>query len=119
MHMAVQSEAAAAAASAAAEKRVASKAAPGRVMNGTVTHSSPLVADVKLESGKKLRKSTAKQSACKAYYFQLDDAQASKWFPAGQHMLLSRTPSNCCRCQFGIGWGSQPLCRQFACVPEA
>lgn len=51
MHMALQSEAKAAVASAAAEKRAASKAAPGRVVSGTVTHSSPLVADIKLESG--------------------------------------------------------------------
>lgn len=51
MHMAVQSEAAAAAAGAAAEKRVATKAAPGRIVLGTVTHVSPLAADVRLESG--------------------------------------------------------------------
>lgn len=51
LHMALQSEAAAAAASAAAEKRVASKAAPGRIVTGTVTHATPLAADVKLESG--------------------------------------------------------------------
>jgi hypothetical protein len=55
MHMAVQSGAAAAAASAAAEQRVASKAAPGRLVSGTVTHASPLVADVRLESGERAR----------------------------------------------------------------
>ena len=55
MHMAVRSGAAAAAASAAAEQRVASKAAPGRLVSGTVTHASPLVADVRLESGERAR----------------------------------------------------------------
>lgn len=55
LHMAVQSEAAAAAASAAAEQRAASKAAPSRVVSGTVTHASPLAADVKLESGERAR----------------------------------------------------------------
>lgn len=55
MHMAVQSGAAAAAATAAVEQRVASKAAPGRLVSGTVTHASPLAADVRLESGERAR----------------------------------------------------------------
>lgn len=52
LHTAPQSEAAAAATAAAAEKRAQkSKAQPGQLVTGTVMHSSPLSADIKLESG--------------------------------------------------------------------
>lgn len=55
LHTAPQSEAAAAAAAAAAEKKAhKSKAQPGETLTGIVMHSSPISAEIKLESGANL-----------------------------------------------------------------